>query len=542
MPRPKGSKNKPRTTATAKATVGNINIRIDTDHEEKKRKPRTRTKIIKEMVPTPVYPKPNYTSSQLSGHAMNSNNHLGDNTPNYMSSSGGDPMSVVQHIEGPTYQGPTYNNNPVNTSNPVNTNNPVNTFEPVINGSNENQGQEKEKKTEEVAKTEEQVKPNTESSALTADKMEDMLDSDAWRDFAMNTGANTAGTIAGVAGLGGVSYAYKNRGKVKGKISGAFKSLNKTFNNKFRGGYSQLERTASSASNASSSGFTGNSTGGSLANMRRALSERIKRGESRRGDTSPSNYATSNVNSETFNNQNVSQRLNFNTPRIRGARASDIDSASIFTPVRERLRQRNTPSTDNNIIDQSIEQFSAGILSPSTNTGYTKEEAATALQANFRMKLAKNKAKVMRANETPGEKKQRTSKINLYGSFLNQSAATRTPTPNTRAFTEIAPLTQARSRLNLGEMIKESRRKEKAAATTLQAAMRREIKKDTFVKKSHAAYERGRENRLTAEAKNNPIKTDKDFIGESKSYIRGYTKDKKKPGPKPKDEDKDNKK
>ncbi len=39
------------------------------------------------------------------------------------------------------------------------------------------------------------------------------------------------------------------------------------------------------------------------------------------------------------------------------------------------------------------------------------------------MKLAKNKANVIRANETPAERKQREKNNNFYDSFLNQSAA-----------------------------------------------------------------------------------------------------------------------
>ena len=334
--RPKGSTNKPKTKTTTKTTddnaeasakIGNINIHIETDHEEKKRKPRRRTKIVKEMVPTPVYPKPNYTSSQLSGHVMNSNTHFANNSAasDYAASTGMDPMTVVNNIEGPTYEAPTYtaptyNNNP--TINPV-FNNQAQELKPEEQKKEEKK-QENEQKQEQ-AQTEEQIKPKTESSALTADKMQEMLDNDAWRDFAMNTAANTAGTIGGVAGLAAANHLYKNKDSIGETLGNAGKTVLNTLSGLVGGkkgkvkapkppkpprqtrtqrlmknmrsdGYSVLTETSTSKkSNNSSSGFTGNSDSASYDMFKKKQKERIERDiEARRLTTEVTRIETPN--------------------------------------------------------------------------------------------------------------------------------------------------------------------------------------------------------------------------------------------------------
>jgi hypothetical protein len=250
---------------------------------------------------------------------------------------------------------------------------------------------------------------------------------------------------------------------------------------------------------------------------------------------SSDNYQTNNI-IESFNNNPSRRQLNFTTPNIKKPRVTDIDTASIFTPVSQRLQSRRK-NTENGI-DSAIETFTGGVFSPSTNTRNNREDAATALQANIRMKLGKLTAKKTRAAKTLQAAMRRTQQsggLNTIRENVENSALSAS-TPNTRAFAGLSPLTSlpppptsTRSRVKTIN---------NTAASTLQAAMRRIQQKDTFAKKSHAAYERGRDNRLTSEAKRNPIKTDADLQGESYSYRRGYKKEKLKTGPKSK-QDKD---
>lgn len=105
--RPKGSKNKPKTISTAKNSVknmGNITIKIDNSSPKHSPKRRRRTKIIKELVPVEVQPKPNYASSQLTGHKLNGISNAMPEAAPRASYSGGrfDVPTIINNIEGST--------------------------------------------------------------------------------------------------------------------------------------------------------------------------------------------------------------------------------------------------------------------------------------------------------------------------------------------------------------------------------------------------------------------------------------------------------
>ena len=412
--RPKGSTNKPKTKTTTKTTddnaeasakIGNINIHIETDHEEKTRKPRRRTKIVKEMVPTPVYPKPNYTSSQLGGHVMNTNTHFANNSAasDYAASSGMDPMTVVNNIEGPTYEAPTYNNNP--NINPV-FNNQAQELKPAEQKKEEKK-QENEQKQEQ-AQTEEQVKPKTESSALTADKMQEMLDNDAWRDFAMNTAANTAGTVGGVAGLAAANSVYKNKdaigetlgnvgktvlntlsglvGGKKGKVKAPKPQkpprqtrTQRLMNNKRSDGYSALRDTSTTNS---SSGFTGNSDSASYDQYRERVNNMVpnRRLTTEATRIEPSAFQTPkrrqtieatriemkpNVasSSPAYQNLNVLETFVNRTPTQNRGQASPLGFSPIATAPATQAQNRVRP----NASKVSFNQTNHGLLTPSQN-------------------------------------------------------------------------------------------------------------------------------------------------------------------------------
>ena len=334
--RPKGSKNKVKTTNEAKASAktGNINIHIETDKVRKRKYTKRNTK--KEVVPMPI--PINYGAIQTyQNHDYNKvtpSFGMPFQMPGTINGNDGEFVkNVINQIEGPTYNGPTYNNQPQTNK-------------------------------EEQKQIENQIIP-TEDTTQTIGDVGNFL---TGAGTALGAGIYLAETVnpgvtqrtiesTGSKIKRGASKikagGYKLGGKMTGKsnlLNSGVQAIGNLFKGKKKGDYSRLDD--------SSHGFTSNSLSTSFSPFKREQNARIENA------MTPDNYATAATPSQsrildTFSNTSKKKKPQF-TPDARvdnkveqaklmkemqGRYSAKLESASKINPRDPSPFKKNNPKT-----------------------------------------------------------------------------------------------------------------------------------------------------------------------------------------------------